>query len=327
MSRLLEERPVNLLLSVPILEDVLLRLDAISRLLHACDKVRKEQSDWQLSSSSRIRVVGLSLKVPGTSRVILDVGNGTFRCVVAGGGSTSEFFFPPHSLFAMLDFFGVEADRLCGVKDLLGFLICLLGLLVLLLLIGINSLVSSLSALPFPIDFSNHFDFLSGLADLDVRTDLDLRASESSLGLSLEDFSTALAALGAEGTQVILDLASGSLRCFVAGGGVALEFFFPPYSLFAMLSFLEIEADRLCGVKDLLGLLICLLGYLILLLVIGLDPLVSSLSALLFPIDFPNHFDFLLGLADLDVRTDLDLRASESSLVPSAFVRLNASLA
>lgn len=132
--------------------------------------------------------------------------------------------------------------------------------------------------------------------------------------LFLEELPPALLLRRVEETRVNLDVADSSL--FVVGGA-ASDFFF------AMLDFFAVEVDRLFGAKDFLGLLVCLGLVVLLLLLIGIDSLVRSLSLPL-PTDFPNHFDFFLGLADLDVGTELDLRASGSSLGLSSFVGLNA---
>jgi hypothetical protein len=108
----------------------------------------------------------------------LDVAGGSSRCFEVGGAA-SVFF----SLFGVLDFLGVEADRLCGLTALLGLLVRL-GLMLVLLLGGLEPLVSSLS-LPLPIvrDLPSGLKHLFGLADLDLDIELDLRASVTSLGL------------------------------------------------------------------------------------------------------------------------------------------------
>jgi hypothetical protein len=140
--------------------------------------------------------------------------------------------------------------------------------------------------------------------------------------LLLEDLPPALP-LGAEMTRgTCLDVAGGSLRCFVVGGA-ASDFFFPQPSLVGVLDFLEVEADpRPCGVKDLLlGLLVCLWGVLLLLLLIEIS------FSLPLPIFFPSHFDFLLGVDLMGFPTDLDLRPSGSSLALSSSRTLSSPLA
>jgi hypothetical protein len=106
-------------------------------------------------------------------------------------------------------------------------------------------------------------------------------------------------------------VAGGARRCFVVGGS-ASDFFLIAPSLFGVLDFLGLEGDCLLG----------LLGV-VLLLFIGLEPLGVSL-----PLSLPGNFDDLfLGLADLDLCIDLDLRALVISLGLSSFVGLNAPLA
>jgi len=152
--------------------------------------------------------------------------------------------------------------------------------------------------------------------------------------LFLKDLPPALE-LRAEMTgETCSDVASSSLRCFVLGGA-ASDSLFPQPPLFGMLGFLEVEADlRLCGVKDLLGLLGCLcLGLLVLLLLIEslggvlvLLLLIENSFSLPLPIFLPSHFDVLLGVDPRDL-PNLDFRgASGSSLRPLSSRRLSAPL-
>jgi hypothetical protein len=170
-----------------------------------------------------------------------------------------------------------------------------------------------------------------------VGADLDFFFPELSIGVldflgadnedrlcGLEDFPPTLFLRAEEAALVASGVAGGSWRCFVVGGG-ASDFFFPEPSLFGVPNFLGADnEDRLCGLTALLGFLLVGWGLMVVLLLIGLEPLVCSLSLPLpVDLDLPTALDLLLLLDDAGIRIDLDAGALVvSSLGLSSFTPL-----
>jgi hypothetical protein len=111
-----------------------------------------------LDSSSSSEGAGKETCGPGLSWLFFSVPSSSRRSIL-------QLFRPKDHIFRVLDFLGIEADRLCGVTALLRLLVCL-GLLDLIHLIGLEEPIVSSLSLPLPSDVPNHFDFLLGLAGI-----------------------------------------------------------------------------------------------------------------------------------------------------------------